>query len=399
MTIGVKYIAYPNSSGYGLAGVAYVRALHNAGLPVWWQPWFLGGEPHGWQPADGLPTLPLARAAERDAALADLQALIAATMRPIDYDTVVVHTVPEHWPRFVEPGKRRLGYTVWETDAIPSHWPPLLNAVDAVAVPSRMNADLFRRGGVRQPVHVVPHIRRHAWSAAARNDAVALRLRLRIPDDHFVFYTIGAWDRRKALPELAAAFAEAFRTDDRVTLLVKTSAAVSNAAERGGVAVEGPLREIIDAAARRTGRADANFAVIAADDISGRTMDAIHAVGDCYVSLTHGEGWGMGAFDAAALGKPVLITGWGGQLDYLGADYPGLIRHRMTRVSGWLPHASYQPNQFWAEPDREHAVQLMRAAAAGDEALFQAAERVREEITNRFAEPIVVRQLVAAIDG
>ena len=71
--------------------------------------------------------------------------------------------------------------------------------------------------------------------------------------------------------------------------------------------------------------------------------DAIHAIGDCYVSLTHGEGWGMGAFDAATLGKPVLITGWGSprigavQLDAGGAQpspelraqHPGLVIARV----------------------------------------------------------------------
>ena len=399
MTSGVKYIAYPNASGYGLAGLAYVRALHNAGVPVWWQPWFLWGESHLWTPADGLPTLPLAQAAEGGAALADLRALVAACMRPIAYDTIVVHTVPEQFPEFVELGKRMLGYTVWETDALPGHWPPLLNAMHAIAVPSQMNAAIFRRDGVVRPVHVVPHVRRHAWSAAARDHALALRARLRIPDDHFVFYTIGAWDPRKALEALMVTFAQTFGAQERVTLLIKTSSTIGNAAERGGTLVEPRVREIAEAAARRLGRPRANFAVIAADDISGRTIDAIHALGDCYVSLTHGEGWGMGAFDAAALGKPVLITGWGGQIDYLGEDYPGLIRHRLVPVGGWLPHASYHPNQRWAEPDLEHAAALMRAAAARDAALLEAAERVCETITNRFAEPIVAKQLLAAIDG
>ena len=399
MTIGVKYIAYPNASGYGLAAVAYVRALHNAGVPVWWQPWFLGGEPHLWTPRDGLDTLPLAQAAEGWAALADLPSLIAATMRPIEYDTVVAHVVPEHWPRLVEPVKRMLGYTVWETDALPSHWPALLNAMSAIAVPSRMNSEIFRRGGVSRTVHVVPHVRRHAWTAAARDAAAALRLRLRIPDDHFVFYTIGAWDPRKALDDLMTTFATTFRAEDRVTLLIKTTSTIGNAANGSGSPVETRVRAIADLLMRQTGRPRPNFAVIAADDISGRTIDAIHALGDCYVSLTHGEGWGLGAFDAAALGTPVLITGWGGQLDYLGDDYPGLIRYRMARVSGWLPHASYRGDQLWASPDLDHASALMRAAVSRDASLFEAAERVRENIANRFAEPIVARQLLAAIDG
>ncbi|HEV3240034.1 MAG TPA: hypothetical protein VG429_06490 [Casimicrobiaceae bacterium] len=399
MTIGVKYIAYGNSSGYGLTAIAYARALHNAGVPVWWQPWFLGPRPEMWRAEDGLARLPLGRAAEGDAALADLPSLVAALTRPIAYDTVLVHTVPEHWPRFIEVGKRAVGYTAWETDAVPSHWPELLNAMDAIAVPSRQNAEVFVRGGVTVPVHVVPHIRRHAWSDTARDDAIALRLRLRVPDDHFVFYSIAAWDPRKALGDLVATFVRTFSAQDRVTLLIKTSAAVSNAAEGGGMPVEGALREIARAAQPGAGREPPNFAVIAADDISGRTLDAIHALGDCFVSLSHGEGWGMGAFDAAAGGKPVLMTGWGGQLDYLGADYPGLIDYRRVGVSGWLPHASYQPTQSWAAADPGHAAALMRAAVAREPRLLEAAAATREAIANRYAEPVVARQLVAALDG
>ena len=161
-------------------------------------------------PRGGLSSLPLARAAEGDAALADLPALIKAISRPIDYDTVLVHTVPEYWPRFIEPGKRSVGYTVWEADALPAHWPKLLNTMDALCVPSRMNAEMFAEGGIDRPVHVVPHIRRHAWSESARDDAIALRLRLRIPDDHFVFYCIGAWDPRKALDDLLATYLATF---------------------------------------------------------------------------------------------------------------------------------------------------------------------------------------------
>ena len=157
------------------------------------------------------------------------------------------------------------------------------------------------------------------------------------------------------------------------------------------------MRAIV--AAADTGHAHPNLAVIGVDDISGRTIDAIHALGDCFVSLTHGEGWGMASFDAAAAGKPVLITGWGGQVDYLGADYPGLIDYRLTDVCGWLPHASYQPTQRWAAADPGHGAQLMRAAAAREPRLLKAAAASRETIANRYAEPVLVRELLAALHG
>ena len=104
-------------------------------------------------------------------------------------------------------------------------------------------------------------------------------------------------------------------------------------------------------------------------------------------------------FDLIALGKPVIITGWGGQTDYLGVDYPGLVRYEMTPVTGWLPHASYRPTQRWASADARHAGQLMRAAVTRDNVLLEAAVSVREAIAERYAESVIAPQFLAAIDG
>jgi len=189
MTIGVKYVAYANSSGYGLSAVAYARALHNRGVPVWWQPSFLGGPVDRiWHPEQGMAALPLARAGAGDASLSDLPMLAQQLCRPIAYDTVIMHTVPEHWPRLAERGRQNIGYTTWETDALPEHWTPLLALPDKVFVPSTGNGELFARGAAGKPVHVVPHIRRHAWNTPTPEEKIALRSKLGIPGDHFVFY-------------------------------------------------------------------------------------------------------------------------------------------------------------------------------------------------------------------
>ena len=402
MTVGIKYISYANSSGYGLAAVAYLRGLHNAGVPVWWQPSFLGSPADTtWRPEHGLPQLPLARAAAGgDSALADLPALAHGLTRKIPYDTVIMHTVPEHWPRLAEPGKRNIGYTVWETDALPRHWPPLLATADKVLVPCAMNVSIFSQGGVAN-VSAVPHIRRHAWNTVTADEKMSLRRTLGIPDDHFVFYTIGVWDPRKAIVDLVALFARQFSGSDKVTLLIKTSATPSSFAidAQPGASIPALVRAIVDAAQAATNRSAASIALLAADDISGRTIDVLHSVGDCYISLTHGEGWGLGAYEAATLGKPIIITGWGGQLDYLGADYPGLIDYSMQPVSGWRPDASYQATQRWAIADGQRAGQLMRRMVARYMDQLDAATLTRERIINRFAEPIVTRQLLAAIHG
>lgn len=402
MTVGVKYIAYANSSGYGLSALAYVRALHNIGVPVWWQPSFLGGPVDRiWRPDEGMAMLPLTHAAAGDASLSDLSAMARGLCHPIAYDTVIMHTVPEHWPRIAERGKQNIGYTTWETDALPDHWPQLLALPHKLFVPSTGNGELFPRGAGGKPVYVVPHIRRHAWNTPTPDEKIALRRTLGIPGDHFVFYTIGVWDPRKALGELVALFVRQFSARDKVTLLIKTSAAPSSFA--AGTQPDAPIatlvRAEVDKAYADTGVPAAPIALIAADDISGRTIDVLHAIGDCFVSVTRGEGWGLGPFDAATLGNPVIITGWGGHLDFLGADYPGLIAYTMAPVSGWLHGASYRPAQQWAIADKRDAGRLMRRMVSHYADQIAAATAVRERILNAFAEPVIARRLLAAIDG
>ena len=391
MTIGVKYFSFGTATGYALAALAYIRALHNAGIPVW--PLFVGRR-------DAQGTLPLGRAIVDDASFADLPAILQATAGPIAYDTVIAHMIPDLWGRLDESNKRLIGYTVWEADALPEHWPAILNKVDRILVPCRFNIELFARSGVTRPVHVVPHIRRNAWGGSGHEDGAALRQRFGIPPDHFVFYTIGVWDPRKAVEELIDVFAREFSAEERVTLLVKTSSKVNHAPKVDSAeSIQDRVARIVGAARQASGRRTANIVLIAADDISGGAINAIHAAGDAYVSLTHGEGWALGPFDAATLGKPVVITGWGGHLDYLGDYYPGLVRHEMAPITGWRPLPRYRPTQRWAVADRRHAAELLRAVAGRASAFAEAAASVRRQIAERYEETVVVRQLIEAIDS
>jgi hypothetical protein len=63
MARGIKY-SYAGHSGYGFAALAYVRALHNAGIPVWWAPSSRPkvGTAHGAE--DGLSASSMARHAD-----------------------------------------------------------------------------------------------------------------------------------------------------------------------------------------------------------------------------------------------------------------------------------------------------------------------------------------------
>jgi glycosyltransferase involved in cell wall biosynthesis len=397
---GVLYCGSGDLSGYGQAAIAYVRALVNAGVPVQWVPldWLPERMAVGsWTLPDGRPRGLLERCGTHGH-LADLPVLVERTRAPVAHDVVIVHAPPEAWPRIFENGKRNIGVTVWETDRAPAHWLPLLRQADRVIVPCEFNRAAFVRSGLDRPIHVVPHIRRHTWREHTPADIARARAQLGIPHGHRVFYTINDWGPRKNMPALIRAFARAFAAQAPVSLLIKT-AAIGHDGPPFYANV--PTRELVLQAMRdataEIGRPLPQIVLVDAE-LDGDGIDLIHAISDVYVSLTHAEGWGLGAFEAATLGKPVLMTAWGGQCEFLGADWPGAIPCALEPVPLWPPHQpSYFPSQCWAAPDADAAVALMRAAADDGAPGQEAAYAIRERIVRDYAEPVVVDALIEAI--
>src|SRR6185437_16386461 len=92
-------------------------------------------------------------------------------------------------------------------------------------------------------------------------------------------------------------------------------------------------------------------AVIVIDRYLGDAeIAALHGRGDCYVSLSRGEGWGFGIYEAAWWGKPVIVEAAGGPLEYLLPGDAYLVDCRPTPVRAPKHEASYTVEQSWVEP-------------------------------------------------
>jgi glycosyltransferase involved in cell wall biosynthesis len=79
---------------------------------------------------------------------------------------------------------------------------------------------------------------------------------------------------------------------------------------------------------------------------------------DCYVSLHRAEGFGLTLAEAMYFGRPVIATGYSGNLDFMHDGNSHLIDYELTSIgSGAEP---YPPDGEWAEPDLEQASRIMR---------------------------------------
>ncbi|MDZ7839255.1 MAG: hypothetical protein U5R46_00310 [Gammaproteobacteria bacterium] len=383
MIKGIKYISLAETTGYGLSAVAYIRTLLAAGVPVTWHPRVM---------IDGLYT-PAGNVEQVRAALATvpgMEDLYAAFRAPVDYDTVVVHLTPEHWPAAREAGRRMVGYSVWETDRLPLHWPPLLAGYDLILTPSAFSRDVFAPH-TGAPVVVIPHLPRTDWPDSDDDSLAAFRRRFGIGETDFLFYTVNTWILRKAMWLTLQAFLLAFSEDERVALLVKTNP--HGELEGKGW---GPSRRLFD-------RIMANYpdsarVVFVPDELSHEDIGLLHLAGDAYLSLTHSEGFGMGAYDAATAGTPVIMTGWSGQLDFLPPEHGCLVDYELRRVKEHLGNHIHQ-EQYWAHADLDHAIEWMRQLYENREQAKERGAGLKAYIADEFDAASITNRLLDALDG
>ena len=130
--------------------------------------------------------------------------------------------------------------------------------------------------------------------------------------------------------------------------------------------------------------------------LSDDEVRALHVRGDCFVSLCRSEGWGLGAFDAAVCGNPVVTTGYGGHVDFL-AGSPFLVRFDLLAVQDPAGYPSYAPDQRWAEPDVDDGAEMLRRVCSDRTGARSEAAARAEELRWRYRPEAVAGAFVAAV--
>ena len=93
-------------------------------------------------------------------------------------------------------------------------------------------------------------------------------------------------------------------------------------------------------------------------------QSALISVCDCYVSLHRSEGLGLGMAEAMYLGKPVIATNYSGNLEFMNHKNSCLVNFKIVPVK--KEDYIYTKDQYWADPDIEHASFLMRKIVSNE---------------------------------
>ncbi len=352
---GIRYFSHLPGTGQGDSAQEYLSALRAAGVPVAWTPLAYGTGTWGdHYPLAPVPGPPAGAWRHRD---------IAGDA--VDCDTAIVHSTPLWPPAWaLDPGIRRLACTTFEADRLPARWLAILSRYDGVFVPSRHSQRVCRDSGLSVPVdRGAAHRRsRPARTRPARTQASTVSTAdFGLPAHTMVFYLIATWTMRKAVPDAVRAFLNAFTAADDVALVLKTSEQDRVALRSGGTGPHAGMSWFSLARLLAGYPAPPPIRLITGD-VGPEEIAQLHARGDCFVSLSRGEGWNLGAFDAGAAGNPVVVTGWGGHLDYLPAGYPYCVRYDLVPTTEDAPDDWFEaePGQRWARADIGHASHLLR---------------------------------------
>lgn len=377
--LGIKYVSEAANTGYGRAARGYLRALSQSGVGLTWTPmvpgrrWGMYLEPFEGRNPD-----------HEFGSLCNL---------PTAYDVVMVHSIAPYFRswRAREPGKKLIGVTVWEGERLPDGELCELQVADGLIVPCHWNAEVFRKGGVTCPIHVAPHV--HIESP---DEPRPLEID-GVGSGDFVFYSIGDWKDRKGMHLTLEAFCRAFSSCDPVVLVIKTGRSnerIGRQRFRWRNLLQRPCTSLHEIGRIRKRHRDPPRVVALTDELSDSEMRSLHARGDGYVSLTRAEGWGLGAYEAAFAANPVVITGYGGQLEYLPADLSSHIDFRLVEAEPLGEIDQRLRGMHWAEPDLDHAARLMRETFEHREEARARGRHLQAHVRACFASERIARGMI-----
>ncbi len=254
---------------------------------------------------------------------------------------------------FQQWGKFNIGITAGiETNAVSNSWIESCNKMDLVIVPSEHSKDGFVKalyekmqtladgkqqkiGELRleKPIEVL-------FEGTDENvykpiDNSSLDLVNDIKED-FCFLHVGMWGKggygedRKDISKLVKVFYESFANKkEQPALLLKTSGATFSIMDREDCLQK--IRKIKDKFPK-----DWNLPNIYLlhGSLSTEEMNKLynHPKVKCFVSLTHGEGFGRPMLEATMTGLPVIASGWSGQLDFLSNTDSMLLGGELVQV-------------------------------------------------------------------
>jgi len=232
------------------------------------------------------------------------------------FDASIQVTIPNEWEKIAPVN---IGFTAgMETTQVAPEWIQKGNEMDKILVVSNHSRDIYRASvyiathnetGQQQELRLQTPVATTNYPVKDHGTPAELEVNLH---HDFNFLTMAQFGPRKNLPNTVKWFVEEFH-DEEVGLVVKTNIAKNCLMDR-----EKLFHDMKNMLKGFFPERKCKVYLLHGD----MTDKEIHSLFEkpeikAYLTLTHGEGFGLPIFEAAYTGIPVVAPGWSGQLDFL----------------------------------------------------------------------------------
>jgi len=302
------------------------------------------------------------------------------------YDAIMRATVPRagcfgikiSWPmpHLVNgfSGKARVFFTLSEVDRLPPSSVDALNTVDEVWTASEWGRAVFVESGVKKPVRVVPEgfdpsLFRPTDKARGENE-------------RFRFFVVGKFEERKNYRGLLRAYADEFRSWEKVELLVHCGG--DNSITRA--------KDLIRTMHFKCETPPIRFS----QPVASRTaMAALFQSADAFVLPTRGEGFAVHRLEAMDSGPPVTTAGLDSLMEYAVKDTAMLLNYELVPAEdpGIRKFDEFFKWGRWAEPDVNQLRRSMRFLYESREEGKRMGERASRHILKNWTWSHALRKM------
>lgn len=229
-----------------------------------------------------------------------------------------------------------IGHWFWELDKIPFKWHLTKNYIDEIWVYSDYLVNVFK--ALNKKIVKIPfsyHLKKFHKYDKEHFD---------IPKNKFIFmfaFDFNSFYERKNPAAIVESFKRKFKNNKDVILIFKSKNGQKKIIEKQ------KFLSLI--------HSDKNIFFYDKNYNRDEYLSLLSHC-DCYISLHRSEGFGLTMLEAMLLNKPVIATGYSGNLEYMDNSNSILINYKLVKSN---KNYLYNVGGLWADPDINHASRMM----------------------------------------
>lgn len=312
------------------------------------------------------------------------------------FDISIQIGVPTEWKNMA---RYNVGVTAGiETQSIPQEWIAPMNSMNKIITISQ-----YARNGI---VNTVIENNRVTVSV----DVVEYPIKKVNPvnlifpiDTTFNFLHVGQWAPRKNIENMVKWFVEEFHDNLDVGLILKVHHKSNSTPDRYEI-----RRKVYDIVHQYKDRKCKLY--LFHGDMTDEEINALYMKANAYISAAHGEGWGLGIFEAAYSGVPVIAPDYSGYKEFLYAEKEE--KNGKKKLRPFFQKVNYElkplepqhfapglllPGMYWAYPMATDFKRCIRDVYKDYGRFKKQAQELKTQICNKFTDEYVANKYINAI--